>query len=126
LFSSVQATWNLLEPSAAPALAEASAAGWAVIVKEAVANGRLTAAGDAGREGSILGGIAKASGHEPDVLAIAAALAQPWASIVLSGAATVAQLESNLRALEIPAPEIPSLAGPAGEYWAERSARPWS
>jgi len=126
LFSSVQATWNLLEPSAAPALAEASAAGWAVIVKEAVANGRLTAAGDAGREGSILGGIAKASGHEPDVLAIAAALAQPWASIVLSGAATVAQLESNLRALEIPAPEIPSLAEPAGEYWAERSARPWS
>ncbi|MFC6666372.1 aldo/keto reductase [Deinococcus radiopugnans] len=40
-FSAVQATWNLLEPSAGTALAEADAAGWAVVVKEAVANGRL-------------------------------------------------------------------------------------
>ena len=40
-FQSVQATWNLLEPSAGPALAEAHAAGWGVIVKEALANGRL-------------------------------------------------------------------------------------
>jgi aryl-alcohol dehydrogenase-like predicted oxidoreductase len=42
LFDAVQATWNLLEPSAAPALAEAKAAGLFVIIKEAVANGRLT------------------------------------------------------------------------------------
>jgi aryl-alcohol dehydrogenase-like predicted oxidoreductase len=126
LFSSVQATWNLLEPSAATALAEASDAGWAVIVKEAVANGRLTAAGDAGEPGSILGRIASASGHDPDALAIAAALAQPWASVVLSGAATVEQVASNLRALEIAVPEVPDLAEPAGEYWALRSARPWS
>ena len=33
-------TWNLLEPSVGPAAAEAAAAGWAVLVKEAVANGR--------------------------------------------------------------------------------------
>ena len=45
VFSSVQATWNLLEPSVGPALAEAKAAGWTVIVKEALANGRLAAAG---------------------------------------------------------------------------------
>ena len=126
LFSSVQATWNVLEPSAGPALAEASAAGWAVIVKEAVANGRLTAAGDSGGPGSAFGGIAAASGHEPDALAIAAALAQPWASIVLSGAATVDQLASNVRALRLQAPEIPDLTEPADEYWAARSARPWS
>jgi aryl-alcohol dehydrogenase-like predicted oxidoreductase len=42
LFDAVQATWNLLEPSAGPALAEAHAAGLGVIVKEALANGRLT------------------------------------------------------------------------------------
>ena len=41
LFSSVQATYNLLEPSAGPALAEAHDAGRTVIVKEALANGRL-------------------------------------------------------------------------------------
>jgi aryl-alcohol dehydrogenase-like predicted oxidoreductase len=34
-FQVVQATWNLLEPSAATALEEAKAAGWSVIVKEA-------------------------------------------------------------------------------------------
>src|SRR5690349_8971436 len=41
LFSCVQATWNLLERSAGPALAEAHAAGWGTIVKEVIANGRL-------------------------------------------------------------------------------------
>ena len=126
LFASVQATWNLLEPSAGPALAEASSAGWAVIVKEAVANGRLTADGDAGDPESVLGGIAAASGHDADALAIAAAIAQPWASIVLSGAATVDQFASNVRALEITNPEIPDLVEPAGEYWTARSSRPWS
>jgi aryl-alcohol dehydrogenase-like predicted oxidoreductase len=126
LFASVQATWNLLEPSAGAALHEASAAGWAVIVKEAVANGRLTAAGDAGRPGSVLGGVASAWGHDPDAIAIAAALRQPWVSVVLSGAATVDQLASNLGALELAVPDIPDLAEPAGEYWAARSARPWS
>jgi aryl-alcohol dehydrogenase-like predicted oxidoreductase len=125
LFSSVQATWNLLEPSAGPALAEAADAGWAVIVKEAVANGRLTAAGDAGRVGSVLGAVAAASGNDPDALAMAAVLAQPWVSLVLSGAATVDQLASNLRALEIATPDIPELAEPAEDYWAVRSARPW-
>ncbi len=45
LFTAAEVTWNLLEPSAGPAAAEAAAAGWAILVKEAVANGRLTAAG---------------------------------------------------------------------------------
>ncbi len=126
LFASVQATWNLLEPSAGPALGEASDAGWAVIVKEAVANGRLTAVGDAGRPGSILGGVASASGHNPDAVAMAAALAEPWASVVLSGAATVEQLASNVIALEVTGLEIADLAEPAEEYWVARSARPWS
>ena len=40
-FQVVQATWNLLERSAGAALAEAHAIGWGVIVKEAMANGRL-------------------------------------------------------------------------------------
>jgi aryl-alcohol dehydrogenase-like predicted oxidoreductase len=126
LFSSVQATWNLLEPSVGPALADASAAGWAVIIKEAVANGRLTSAGDAGAMTSTLGRIASASGHTSDALAIAAALAQPWVSVVLSGAATVDQLTSNLRSLEIAMPELPDLAEEPEQYWTERAARPWS
>jgi aryl-alcohol dehydrogenase-like predicted oxidoreductase len=42
MFDAVQTTWNLLEPSSADALAKAHAAGITVIVKEALANGRLT------------------------------------------------------------------------------------
>lgn len=37
-----QATWNLLEQSAGEALLEAKEAGMDVIIKEGVANGRLT------------------------------------------------------------------------------------
>ena len=44
-FDTVQATWNLLETSAGPALAAAHAAGLGVIIKEALANGRLTTRG---------------------------------------------------------------------------------
>jgi aryl-alcohol dehydrogenase-like predicted oxidoreductase len=126
LFASVQATWNLLEPSAGEALAEASAAGWAVLVKEAVANGRLTDAGDAGAPGTPLGEAAVAAGVTPDVLALGAALAQPWASVVLSGAATTAQLASNLRAPAAPVDAVGDLAEPPTRYWATRSSRPWT
>jgi aryl-alcohol dehydrogenase-like predicted oxidoreductase len=45
LFTEAEVTWNLLEPSAVPAAAEAADAGWAILVKEAVANGRLTPVG---------------------------------------------------------------------------------
>ena len=125
LFGAVQATWNLLEPSVEPALAEAAQAGWAVIIKEAVANGRLTARGDAGAPGSALGDAAEAAGTSSDALAIAAALARPWASVVLSGAATVDQLQSNLRADGLRAPALPDLAEPPVDYWGRRSRRAW-
>lgn len=41
LFNAVQATWNLLESSAAPALQTAHDAGLGAIVKESLADGRL-------------------------------------------------------------------------------------
>jgi aryl-alcohol dehydrogenase-like predicted oxidoreductase len=126
LFSSVQATWNVLEPSVGPALEEASSGGWAVLVKEALANGRLTRYGDAGAPGTPFGAAATAAGVEPDVLAIAAVLAQPWVTVALSGAASVDQLTSNLRAADTPVGVIPDLAEPAAQYWAARAARPWT
>jgi aryl-alcohol dehydrogenase-like predicted oxidoreductase len=126
LFSSVQATWNLLEPSAGDALAEASEAGWAVLVKEALANGRLADDGDAAAAGTPLGEAAAAVGVTPDVLALAAVRARPWVTVVLSGAATVDQLMSNLRASDVEFRGLPELAEPAARYWAERSARRWT
>lgn len=94
LFGGVQSTWNVLEPSAGPALAEAHARGRFVIVKEALANGRLAKA---------------------DRIALGAVLAQPFVDVVLSGAATVEQLASNLAAH----PEDPE------EYWSRRSGMDW-
>jgi aryl-alcohol dehydrogenase-like predicted oxidoreductase len=122
LFTAAEVTWNLLEPSVGSAAAEAAAAGWAVLVKEAVANGRLTAAG--GPPASLTA-LAAARGVTEDAIALAAALAQPWASVVLSGAVTRAQLAENLAALGAgPLPAL-SLAEAPAVYWQERAARPW-
>jgi aryl-alcohol dehydrogenase-like predicted oxidoreductase len=111
VFRSVQATWNLLEPSVGPALAEAHDSGCLVIVKEALANGRLAV-----REGV------------GDAVALAAALHRPWATIVLSGAATGDQLASNLRAgtLTVDPARWADLAVPGTQYWQERSQLPWT
>jgi aryl-alcohol dehydrogenase-like predicted oxidoreductase len=130
LFGAVQATWNVLEPSAGPALNEAHEAGWGVIVKEAVANGRLTPHGR-GPEVATLRRLGAATGAPPDAVALAAALANPWADVVLSGAVTVDQLKSNLTALSVTLPpsdlaELASLAEPAADYWKKRSALSWS
>ncbi len=130
LFASVQVTWNLLEPSVGAAAAEAAHAGWAVIVKEPVANGRLAPGGDAAAPDSPLAQFASAAGATPDAVAIAAALAQPWATVVLSGAVSAAQLRSNLAAARLAmSPGIAAelgLAEPAAGYWSARAARPWA
>ncbi|TCO52195.1 aryl-alcohol dehydrogenase-like predicted oxidoreductase [Kribbella antiqua] len=119
-FTAVQSTWNVLETSAGAALAEAHDAGWFVAVKEAVANGRLTAkAGE-----TPFNEFARQHGITPDALAIGAAVAQPWADVVLSGATTAEQLESNLDAVTPPGPLVEFTQQP-DEYWTERSALPW-
>jgi aryl-alcohol dehydrogenase-like predicted oxidoreductase len=126
LFTSIQSTWNVLETSAGEALAEAHAAGAHVIVKEAVANGRLTSGEAAGRAAATAADL----GVGLDQLAIAAALAQPWVSRVLSGAVTVEQVESNAGAATVRLPsdvlgELATLAEPPTDYWSARSHRKW-
>jgi aryl-alcohol dehydrogenase-like predicted oxidoreductase len=85
LFDCVQATWNLLETSAESALHEAHEAGVAIIVKEALANGRLTSRNSdpafaAGRR--LLEEVAVIHETTPDALALAAVLSRPWADVV--------------------------------------------
>ena len=132
LFTVVQSTWNLLEPSAGPALAAAAAAGVAVVVKEALANGRLAPGSDdpspAVRAAQQL---ALARGVTLDQVAIAVALHQPWAAQVLSGAVTPAQVQSNAAAagLELDPGTVKQLLSqpqPPADYWGSRSARAWS
>jgi aryl-alcohol dehydrogenase-like predicted oxidoreductase len=126
LFSVAQVTWNLLEPSVAPAAAEAAAAGWTILVKEALANGRLAPGDDGPGPPAPLAALAAARNVTADAIAIAAALANPWAAVVLSGAVTRQQLEANLAALAVGDVPPLDLAEPSGAYWAARAARPWS
>ncbi len=129
LFASVQATWNLLERSSEDALREAHAAGRTVLVKEALANGRLAPRGDAAA--GPLGELAEALGATVDAVALAVTLAQPFADVVLLGASTGAQLASNLRALELrSAPDaldrLAAVREDAAGYWRRRAALPWN
>ncbi|MGW1499207.1 aldo/keto reductase [Streptomyces mirabilis] len=126
LFRTVQSTYNVLETSAAPALAEAHDAGLTVIVKEGMANGRLAAehAPDA------VQAIAEETGLGADAVSLALILRQPWAGVVLSGAATSAQLASNLHAAIVDLDEdqltrLATLAEDPDVYWERRGQLPW-
>jgi aryl-alcohol dehydrogenase-like predicted oxidoreductase len=147
VFDSVQATWNFLERGAEAALEDAHAAGMRVVVKESLANGRLT--GEAGRgkreegkenrnEGEIFSAsvaqireVAESRGIAIETLALAAALARPWADVVLTGAATVGQVQSNVAALELAYgreldEELLSVSINSAEYWRARSSFRWN
>ncbi|HZC13804.1 MAG TPA: aldo/keto reductase, partial [Thermoleophilaceae bacterium] len=74
-FDTVQATWNLHERAAEESLARAHGAGLVVLVKEALANGRLSPRGAP----EALAAVAHEHGTGEDALALAAAVARPWA-----------------------------------------------
>ncbi|MFH9661413.1 aldo/keto reductase [Streptomyces sp. NPDC017248] len=126
LFRTVQSTFNLLETSAGPALAEAHDAGLTVLVKEGMANGRL-----AGPEApDALRAVAEAAGAGCDAVALAWILRRPWAGVVLSGAATVPQLLSNLHApaVDLDPDQLTRLATLSEDpraYWERRARLPW-
>jgi aryl-alcohol dehydrogenase-like predicted oxidoreductase len=121
VWSSVQVTWNLLERAAEPALRAAKAAGWRVMLKEALANGRLVRDAppalreEAGRLGTTC-----------DAVALAAARAQPFADLVLSGAVTQVQVRSNAYAVEVDLDALASLVVPPEAYWQTRAQLPWN
>lgn len=127
LFRTVQATYNALETSAGPALAEAHAAGLTVIAKEGMANGRL-----AGTQApAVVREIADEEGLGSDAVALALVLHQPWAGVVLSGAATVGQLSGNLHAAVLGLDEerrarLDALVEEPEAYWRHRASLPWS
>jgi aryl-alcohol dehydrogenase-like predicted oxidoreductase len=127
-FDTVQATWNLHDRSAGAALAAAHDAGLGVMIKEALANGRLTARED---PDGPLAAAARERATTPDALALAAVLAQGWVDVALSGAATAGQVRSNLAALDVNwdaalDERLAELAEPPDEYWERRSQLPWN
>ena len=134
LFDCVQATWNLLEKSAGAALAMARDMGIGVIVKEALANGRLTDRNGGPAFAPKLDKLKREAQRlrtTVDGIALAAVLAQPWVDVVLSGAATIDHLQSNLRASEViwdekAALELNELFETQAVYWKTRSELRWN
>jgi len=136
VFDSVQATWNLFERAAESALGDAHATGMKVVVKESLANGRLTN-GNLQEDDVFapfvarLREIAEARGTTIEMLALAGALARPWANVVLTGAATVEQVRSNIAALEFAydaglEEQLRSFSISSTDYWRARSSFRWN
>src|SRR5207302_1683765 len=116
------------------ALQTAHDAGLGVIVKEALANGRLTTRNADPAftpQQTLLEKEAARLQTTMDALALAAVLAQPWADVVLSGAATEAQLQANVRALSVrwdraAAECLKTLTETPDEYWRTRGRLTWN
>ena len=131
VFSAVQATYNLLEPSVAEALQQAHQQGWRVVVKESLANGRLTDRNLALAQNNPLQEIAEHKGCSMACLAMAAVLQQPWVSHVLSGATTIDQLKDNVQAVNVAlTPQdldrLAQLQQSPELYWKQRGALAWN
>ncbi len=134
LFGSVQATWNILEQSATEGLLNAARAGIGIIIKEALANGRLTERNNNPgflEKQILLSRIAEKYQVSIDALCMAYVLNHPWTHIVLSGASNVEQLESNIKAIEmhITPDDMQILSGlkePRETYWKDRAALDWN
>ena len=134
LFRAVQATWNLLTREAGAALVEAHEAGMGVIIKEALANGRLTERNDDkafAPQRRLLAEVAAEAQTGLDGVSLAAVLAQPWVDVVLSGAARPEHLAANLKALDVEWRDrfdarLAELVEPAEQYWQTRSGLAWN
>jgi aryl-alcohol dehydrogenase-like predicted oxidoreductase len=66
-----------------------------------------------------------------DALALACVVAQPWVDVVLSGASTVAMVQSNLSALQVEVGDetlerLAPLVEDPEEYWERRSELAWN
>lgn len=134
LFNSVQATYNILERSAEKSLIKASQMGWGVIIKEAMANGRLS---DRNKSSAfkekleVLSEIALKYEVGVDAIALAYILNSPWANIVLSGASNKYQLISNLKAYQVQLDmedleKLNLLEMSSTDYWNDRAKLAWN
>ncbi len=134
LFDIGQATWNVLECSAGMALQQAHDLGMGIIVKEGLANGRLTdrnTLSEFAEKRTLLMALADKHEMSIDAIALAAVLAQPWVDTVLSGAAQEKHLQANLTAMEVQLDQedqslLKLLAEAPEDYWSQRSALAWN
>lgn len=136
LFDSLQVTYNILEQSTTDILEQASEAGLGIVIKEALANARLTSRNqeeDFQLQKGILEALAEKYHAGIDSIALAFVLRQPWVHIALSGAVTERHLESNLKGAKLVPhiqeeeyQQLAEMQEDSETYWAKRSALKWN
>jgi aryl-alcohol dehydrogenase-like predicted oxidoreductase len=134
LFDSFQATYNVLDTSAHKVLSELLDRGKKVIVKEALANGRLFRNDrypNYSQVYEIMDKISSENGAGTDAIALRFVMDRLKPTVVLSGASSIGQLESNLEAESIRLDpneirELSALNIDPGSYWSERKRLPWN
>ena len=134
VFDCFQATWNVLEPSAGEALHQAHKMGRGIIIKEALANGRLTPRNknphfQSGMD--YLSSVAHSYGTTIDALLLKIAMQQEWVHVVLSGAAREDHIHSNSKALQLPhisgeSEILERVQMSPASYWMERKSLSWN
>lgn len=134
LFDTVQLTYNLFERSCEHVLVKAHDQGVAVIIKEALANGRLTARNadtTMSEQMSILNEVALEYDVGYDAIALAYLNKSPHLSMILSGAATQEHLKSNCNgfSIDLSAQDMRRLDRmriSSNKYWTDRKNMVWN
>ncbi len=131
LFGATQVTYNLLEQSTEEVLKKAYDQGLGILIKEALANGRLTDRNRKPAYFDTLHQIARKHETGEDAVAMAYVLKKPFVHTVLSGAVRKDHLRSNLKALDIDLTgddlrELDSCRQGISSYWNERDKLEWN
>lgn len=134
LFTAFQFTFNVLEQSFYTEFEGLIDGGYLVIVKEALANGRLLSPEGFPQYAEALDyltALARKYGVGSDAVALRYVMDRIPVAVVLSGASTPAQLESNTLAADfrLDPTELDRLSGfaiPPSIYWDERKRLPWN
>ena len=131
IFSFVQCTINILEQSCQVALMEASENGINVIAKEIFANGRLSSENSIFHQNEVLKfkNLAADLNLSLEELSLIWAFQQKYLKIILTGASTVEQLQSNIIALskaELAIPDLSEMGISTESYWSSRKSLEWN
>jgi len=131
IFSFVQCTINILEQSCQVALMEASENGINVIAKEIFANGRLSSENSTFHQNEVskLKNLAADINLSLEELSLIWAFQQKYLKIILTGASSFEQLQSNIIALskaELAIPNLSEMRISTEDYWSSRKSLQWN
>ncbi|MFD2915727.1 aldo/keto reductase [Psychroserpens luteus] len=128
LFDSYQVTYNIFEQSTFDTLKNLKASGKTIIIKEALANGRVFTNSKTKKQLEI---FSKTHNVGIDAIALRFVIDTLQPNMVLSGASNINHLTQNLKALnfKLSLEELEllkSLTIDSNEYWNERSGLAWN